>query len=214
MLYGMKRADVVGQTFGFLTVIADAPDRHRSFRVQVVSCVCGTIKTVSLNALRKGEIKSCGCMKVALGIAANTRHGYSAKGGRAEYNAWGSMRERCHNPRHHSYSRYGGRGITVCDWWRSDFANFLADMGPRPSPAHSLDRIDNNGNYEPGNCRWATIDQQASNKRTNVKVSAFGETLHMREWSRRTGLSASGIKRRLAHGWSPERALSEPARGA
>jgi hypothetical protein len=120
------------------------------------------------------------------------------------------MRERCLNPNNDNYHRYGGRGVTICDRW-ADFANFLADMGERPSAKYSIDRYpDKNGNYEPNNCRWATQRQQMANVSYNVMITAKGETLPMEEWARRLGTSGSTIHYRLQRGWSPEDAVTMP----
>jgi hypothetical protein len=120
------------------------------------------------SALRSGNTKSCGCLRRELGRAhgiASKRHGEGASGRETpEYRAWAAMLCRCRNPRHKSYADYGGRGVTVCERWRA-YENFLADMGRRPDRFHSLDRINNAGNYEPGNCRWATWEEQNTNRR-------------------------------------------------
>jgi hypothetical protein len=133
------------------------------------------------------------------------------------YQVWRSMIKRCSNPKTNGYERYGGRGISVCDRWKR-FAMFFADMGQRPTAQHQIDRIDPDGNYEPGNCRWVTPEQQRNHQRpaihtkgrhrTNRLVTAFSETLHMAEWSRRTGIDRTTITWRLDKGWSPERALT------
>ncbi len=118
-----------------------------------------------------------------------------------EYTAWTNMRHRCTSPNWPRFAAYGGRGIRVCERW-SSYAAFLADMGRRPSPKHSLDRIDNNGNYEPGNCRWATRSQQARNMRSNHFVVIDGESATLMEWAERSGLDVGCIKGRLKRGLS------------
>lgn len=121
------------------------------------------------------------------------------------------MQTRCHNPNSEDYPNYGGRGIRVCERWRTDFAAFLADMGPRPSSRHSIDRFPNqDGNYEPGNCRWATAKEQQNNRRNNNFLTHAGLTLTITEWSLRTGLSRQTILHRLKRGQSVSRALTEP----
>lgn len=125
----------------------------------------------------------------------------------AEYICWEGIKARCHRGADPDYSRYGGRGVIVCARWRNDFAAFLADMGPRPSPNHSIDRIDNDGNYEPGNCQWATRIQQLENRHCTIWLTAFGKTLSLREWCRNTGLHDSCVRTRLARGASHEEAL-------
>lgn len=138
---------------------------------------------------------------------AHTKHGMRHT---REYSTWQSMLNRCRRPKTRSYERYGGRGITVCERWRT-FENFLADMGPKP-PGMSLDRIDNDGNYEPGNCRWATWSQQNRNKNNNTRLSYKGLTLPMSEWAERFGLSLNVLQLRLLKGWSIEKALYQPLR--
>jgi hypothetical protein len=127
-----------------------------------------------------------------------------------EYRAWVSMRNRCFNANDRDYQGWGGRGITVCSRWDS-FELFLQDMGPRPSPRHSIDRIDNDGHYEPGNCRWATIDAQNQNRRTTTFVEFNGERRSVSEWARVLGLPQSTLWNRLYdRGWSVERSLTQP----
>jgi hypothetical protein len=142
------------------------------------------------------------------------KHGDSVRGQKtAEHSIWEGIRKRCTNPNYHAYPRYGGRGIRVCDRWLDPeigYANFLADMGRRPSPKHSIDRYpDNDGNYEPGNCRWATVDEQNTNKSSTVKITAFGKTLCLFEWARETGIKAATIRYRIKQGWVPELAVSK-----
>ncbi len=127
-----------------------------------------------------------------------------------EYRAWTAMKTRCYNPNFPKYQGYGRRGITVCERWRNSFEVFLDDMGFRPTPQHSVDRYpDNDGNYEPGNCRWATRSEQASNRSTNRPITAGGRTMLLKEWAAETGIGETTIIGRLARGWSPERAVSE-----
>jgi len=127
----------------------------------------------------------------------------------AEYNSWHQMKQRCENPSNPRYASYGGRGIRFCERWRV-YKHFLADMGPKP-PGTSLERLDNNGNYEPDNCVWATARQQQSNTRRNVFIEYQGLQLTVTEWARRLGLNAEMIFVRLRRGWSPEKALTVPA---
>lgn len=127
-----------------------------------------------------------------------------------EYRAWQNMRTRTNNPRFKDWMLYGGRGIKCCQRWGS-FENFFADLGPKPTPAHSLDRIDSDGHYEPGNCRWATPKQQARNWKSRNRLLTFhGETLPLSAWAERLGCRRELIRDRLAMGWTVERALSTP----
>ena len=133
-----------------------------------------------------------------------TTHGMSRT---PEYNAWSHMKNRCFNPNHKQYSYYGGRGITVCDRWLN-LDNFLADMGTKPSPKHSLDRIDNDADYSPENCKWSTRVEQANNKRNNKPLITIGnETYTIAEWAKKMGFNANVIQNRLDRGWSEYKAV-------
>jgi hypothetical protein len=159
--------DVAGQRFGQLTAIRDA-GRLRKEVAWLCHCDCGGSSIVPGYKLRSGATQSCGCRK------GSWRHGYGKPLTRHPiYRAWLHMRDRCTNPNHRQWKDYGGRGIAVCERW-SNFTNFLADVGERPTPKHSLDRINNNGNYEPENVRWATKVQQNNNTRRNRRI-AHGE---------------------------------------
>jgi len=136
------------------------------------------------------KTRSCGCI--------NRKHG-QANVKTAEYKAWGSMLRRCYNKNSANFERYGGRGITVCDRWR-EFAAFFEDMGPRPSPQHSLDRVNNAGNYEAQNCRWATRSQQNANTRVARPIFYRGETVPLTVLARRLGIDAKTVVKRLANG--------------
>jgi hypothetical protein len=204
--------DLSGQTFGRLTVLRRVEnDKHDKTR-WLCRCECGTEAVRSAHLMRKGESLSCGCLQRETNVSAPTRHGNArVKGTTREYEAWSNMVARCENPKATHFECYGGRGISVCARWRNDFVAFLADMGPKPSPWHSIDRYpDNDGNYEPGNCRWATVAQQSRNKRTNRFVTFGGETLTLADWGERYGVSGTVIGTRLRLGWSVERSITEP----
>jgi len=149
--------NLIGQRFGRLVALAYVGVSRWNCQ-----CDCGAEKIVETHALHSGRTRSCGCLRIEMLVGRNATHG---KAHVPEYKAWAGMIQRCYNPRQTAYQWYGARGVTVCDRWRTSFAEFLTDMGSRPSPAHSLDRIDNNGNYEPDNCRWATPRLQWENKR-------------------------------------------------
>jgi phosphopantetheinyl transferase (holo-ACP synthase) len=139
-------------------------------------------------------------------------HGHARINARSgEYKTWLGMIQRCTNEKHTSYKDYGGRGITICDRWLNSFTEFLNDMGPRPD-GHSIERIDNNGNYEPQNCKWASQKEQATNRRDIVHLTINNETLTIEQWAERSGISADIIYTRIKNNWSPERAISEPAK--
>jgi len=155
------RVDMTGQRFGRLLVIEYAGSLDRGGSKWLCRCDCGTAIIRPRETLKLGRTLSCGCIgREALARRA-TRGG---KAGHIAYRCWDAMIRRCHQPSHQRYRYYGARGISVCERWRASFDDFATDMGPRPGAEYSLDRIDNDGNYEPGNCRWATKLEQASNK--------------------------------------------------
>jgi hypothetical protein len=138
-----------------------------------------------------------------------SRHGHSPQSKRSsEYTSWVSMLQRCQNPNHTEYLRYGGRGITVHAPWADSFVAFLAHMGPKPTPKHTIERIDNDGNYEPGNVRWATRKEQARNKASTVMLTVGSTTLCQSEWAKRQGINADTIRYRLRRGATPEQAIA------
>lgn len=202
----------LGQRFGRWIIIGEPQFRLRSGKRRAFypcRCDCGTERVACGDDLRRGQTQSCGCLS-----RENTRnraaHGAARDSGRTrEYRAWVSMRQRCQNPDNAAFPDYGGRGITVCNRW-TDFANFLADMGHRPSPRHSIDRIDNDGNYEPENCRWATQIEQANNKRDTRKYLYEGQMLPITEIAQHAGIDAKILRDRLSNGWSMERAIYQP----
>ena len=173
----------------------------RAGRRCLCRCDCGAERHVLYHNLLSGASRSCGCLHRENVIARNTTHGLSDV---EEYSIWQDMVRRCHRARGSDKRDYADRGIAVCGRWRRSFADFYADMGPRPSPQHSIERKDNDGNYEPGNCCWATDFIQKRNRSNNVWIEAFGQRMVLADWSRQSGLSRRAIKYRLDAGFSHE----------
>ncbi len=200
---------VSGQKFHRLTAVEYTAKIGRT-RAWLCRCDCGNTVVVAPCRLLTGRTKSCGCFRKAGGMMAGLRHG---KGYTLEAGIWRNMLYRCDNPGCRMYPKYGGRGVTVCDRWRGPdgLINFLADMGPRPSLQHSVDRYpDNDGPYSPDNCRWATRAQQLRNTRRNRFITFDGRTMVVADWARETGIDRGVIGERLKLGWSVERALTVP----
>ena len=195
-----------GDRYGRLVVISDPEKPTVSSNVRC-RCDCGRETSVRVRRLLAGETKSCGCLRRKHGATYQNRTPGKAT---PEYTAWLSMRRRCGDPKVWNYSEYGGRGIRVCQQWQESFERFLSDMGPRPSSEHSLDRIDPNGNYEPGNCRWATPTEQQNNLRTNRLVEFRGRTQTLSMWARELAIPRSTLETRLCRGSSVEDAFTLP----
>lgn len=189
--------EMVGRRCGRLTVMARAASQRRQ-AMWACACDCGALVTARGTDLRNGNTTSCGCR--VLEILARSVHGGARRHQRrTEHVIWCSMLQRCENPKSRAYARYGGRGIAVCARWRASFSAFLADMGARP-PGMSIDRRNNDGPYDAGNCRWATSREQNGNRRDNVRVQFGGETVCRAEAARRLGIRSSALGRRLAKG--------------
>lgn len=215
-----KKKDLIGQVFGRLTVISESEKKGGS-RHWLCRCQCGNEKIFRGNNIVRGHTKSCGCFVVEMmtkhgnsfwpdgrrryysrdlkrketsGLIKKVALSMSTGGlsSTREYKSWRSMLDRCYRQKSPKFNSYGGRGISVCELWRKSFKQFLSDMGPRPLN-HSIDRIDNNGNYEPGNCRWADSKTQARNRRSNRKIWWNGENLCVVEVAERLGISHSSV---------------------
>lgn len=198
--------DLTGQVFNRLTVLRRGPNKGRQTQ-WVCQCTCGTIKTILRSNLYTAL--SCGCALKEMLRARNLTHGLSRT---PEYRIWCDMKRRCYDTGKRSYPDYGGRGIVVCDRWRDDFAAFLADMGPRPSTEHMLERRNNDGPYSPDNTYWSTRDVQNRNKRNNRWITLDGRTECLADWSKILAIPLTTFYARVRLGWSDERALSTPIR--
>jgi hypothetical protein len=191
----MSRLIEISSKFGRLTVAEKLP--HSKWRCD---CECGNSTVAYAGHLRNGSRVSCGCL---IGKA-NKTHGMSHS---PEYKAWDNARSRCYREKDRKYPLYGARGITMCDAWRFSFETFLADMGRRPSPAHSLDREDSDGPYAPKNCRWATAEEQNNNRRFNRYLMVNGERVTVAQAAKLTGLPHATILSRLDAGKSDMEAI-------
>jgi DNA-binding protein Fis len=210
----MPKRDLLGQRFGKLTVVGENPERTKINQVRWdCVCDCGETKTIVGVSLTAGLSKSCGCYKLEKIKERNEKHGHSHRGDVSPtYSRWHSLKRRCTDPTQDKRGNYYHRGIKVCDRWLESFENFLEDMGECPSPDHSLERIDVNGDYCPENCEWILLSRQAYNKR-NTKIYEFdGKKLTLPEWEKETGINEGTLRSRLVDmGWSVEKALTTPA---
>jgi len=197
--------DITGLRFGRWTVVERASNRFGNTPYWLCRCACGRQKEVNGQCLQEGGSTSCGCSRIGNGN--RRKHGLTRT---RLYKIWSNMLERCNNPKRRVYPYYGGRGIEVCERWRI-FENFLADMGHEPK-GYTLDRINVDGNYEPGNCRWASRKEQARNTRRNNVITFNGKSLSLSEWEDELGISQSVLGQRLRAGWTPEDALTRPLR--
>lgn len=218
-----KPLDVAGKTFGRLTAVRHSHDEYTSGGkirpVWVFSCSCGNTHVGRVYSVTAGSTKSCGCLSRESTITRHTRHGCAAGHNLTpEYRTWRNMLTRGRNPNIRNAERYVLRGITVAAEWLPGgddlgFERFLAHVGLKPSPAHSLDRIDNDRGYEPGNVRWATQQDQVLNRAMTKRFWVNGESLTLSEIERRYGIRQHALRDRLFKlGWSIEAAISTPLR--
>lgn len=192
-----RRKSLEGQRFGRLVVERWDPSAKRD-GAWVCRCDCGGHHVASSNHLISGRVLSCGCLR--------PKHGGA---GTRAYRIWQGVINRCTRENHRNWADYGGRGITICDRWRGSFPNFLTDMG-EPPPGATIERIDNDRGYEPGNCRWATRKEQARNTRRTVDVTYDGRTQSLAAWAEEFGCNYWRIHTRIVKlGWSAERAFSD-----
>ncbi|MBY2986433.1 hypothetical protein [Rhizobium leguminosarum] len=203
------KMDLCGKQFGRLKAIEPSSRIQNGRRRTYWKCECSCGETVFpvRDSLIRGDVISCGCFQKEVARERRTSHGKSSS---SEYKSWAGMLDRCRNPENKAYRNYGGRGITVCARWANSFQTFLEDMGTKPGPEYSIDREENDGNYEPGNCRWATDETQARNRRGLISTA---ETTTLKEAALAAGIIYGTAHSRVYRlGWTPEDAISIPAK--
>lgn len=206
-----KVLDLTTKRFGKLVVIQRHPENTKAGKARwICQCDCGNDVTVTGGNLQSGFTQSCGCFQLecvkTIAEKYNVTHGLSHT---PEYETYKCMLKRCCDEKNRNYADYGGRGITVCDEWKNSFEAFYRDMGPRPSPEHSIDRRDNNKGYSKDNCRWATKEEQANNKRNNLFYEYKGEIKPLGTWCRELGLNRKLVYTRIReYGWSFSEAIT------
>lgn len=204
-----KRAkDHTGKQFGRWLVLSFFDKGTGGCLRWLCRCECGTERPIAATELVSGRSSSCGCLRAEMVVNRCVTHGMT---GTAIHAVWLSMKKRCLSPTDKGYECYGGRGIRVCQRWADSFEDFITDMGPRPSNKHSIDRINNDGDYEPSNCRWATKIQQGRNTRSNINIFYQGKTQCLAAWAEELGIPYKALAQRISiAGWSPERAFTTP----
>ncbi len=200
--------DLTGKKFGRLKVLALAPKSSPGKTRWKCACDCGSNSIVESAQLKSGNTKSCGCLRDELSRLRTKTHGLSDT---PTYRTWSDMKGRCFRTLNRDYPDYGGRGITVCDRWKNSFEDFVSDMGERPKGS-TIDRIDVDGNYEPGNCRWATSKQQQRNKRNSRLITFRKRRRSLAEWAEGLGMPYDVLRYRLDAGWTVEEAFQTPVR--
>ena len=208
-----KCVDLVGQRFGKLEVVSYSHSRNGAY--WLCKCDCGNTSVARGTSLRAGEVKSCGCGSLEAARknaeASRTKHGFAHK--ERLYETWKNMKRRCYNPTNKRAKFYAEKCVTVCDEWRDDYLAFRSwALANGYNDTLKIDRIDNDGDYCPENCRWATDKVQANNQSRNRLLTYNGETLTMAQWADKLGYSYSAINHRVQRGWSMERIVNTPQR--
>jgi hypothetical protein len=196
-----NRLNMEGMRYGRVVAIRECGKSSSGDLKWLFKCDCENEFIANGYHVRTGKVISCQKCSAERVRKASIKHGESNS---PEFSIWTGIKSRCYNKSTKAYKNYGGRGITICNRWLESFDNFLSDMGRKPSAKHSIERINNDGNYEPNNCRWVTIEKQANNKRNNRKLTINGITKNMAEWAREHNLSSSAIIFRLRKGLSGE----------
>lgn len=198
----MRKLNLTGKRFGRLLIIAPASS-VKGMSKWCGLCDCGSTGVYYSKLLKRGDTKSCGCLRKELTKKYKTKHG---KSGSATFNVWVHMKSRCLCKTNHKYKNYGGRGITICERWMI-FENFLEDMGEKPL-GKTIDRIDNNKGYCKSNCRWATPSEQANNKTTTIRIKYKGRTLSLKQWSLELNIAYGTLMRRYKKNYSVNKLLT------
>jgi hypothetical protein len=203
-----KTKTIIGNRYGKLTVV-EFSHRLKYRMFWICECDCGVVKKIDAEGFLSGKTKSCGCLQKKPAAGFKSTHGEAYKNKTKEYMIWASMKGRCLCATNKAYKDYGGRGIMICDRWLR-YENFLSDMGRSPGKDYSIDRKDNDGNYEPSNCFWATRTHQNNNKRNNRNISYTGEVKTLAQWSTHLCIKYQTLHSRLNHlGFSIERAFTK-----
>jgi len=220
----MRFQDLSGQSFGRLVVVELV--KRGNVTVWRCRCACGKMLDVRAGNLKNGNSQSCGCLRDEIARVRATKHGAGANGQlQPEYKCWRDVIARCEQRNRKTFKHYGERGIKICAGWRDSYPSFARDMGPKPSPLHSIDRKDGSGGYDCGhcedcrsrgvtkrNCRWATKTEQSNNTTRNVRLTFRGRTQTVAQWCDELGRQRSATSARLKRGWSVEDALTVPVR--
>lgn len=202
--------DLRGQRFNMWAVYGFAGQTPSGQSMWHCICQCGTRKIVNGYSLQCGNSNCCGCMTGELSSRERIRKHSHGMNRTPEHMAWKNAIQRCCNQNYREWEYYGGRGIKFAAEWRDDFMAFYRHVGPRPDPSYSLDRIDNNGHYEPGNVRWAQRVMQSRNRRNAIILKIEGELMHLTDAVKIGPVTMTTYRRRLQLGWSPEKAISTP----
>jgi hypothetical protein len=200
---GPKPLDIANKTFDRLTAVSYVGKGFWRF-----VCECGNSKNLWATDVRRGKVRSCGCLAHEVKSTGDLRRVHG-KSGTPEYSSWNAMVNRCTNPNAAGFRHYGGRGITIHGPWLADFMNFFVDMGPRPKGT-TLDRKDPNGDYGPDNCRWADAETQGSNQRRIIPITANGKTQTIEAWARELGCSRGVLRYRRRQGWPDDAIINTP----
>lgn len=205
-----RKADLTGKRFSRLVAISESGRTKGGMVLWRCRCDCGNEKVVVGKDLKRGHTESCGCLRVERAREAVSTHGHTQGGSSKLYRIWAGMKHRCMNPKNKNWDRYGGRGIRVCDQWLK-FDGFLRDMGPSfPGPGWTIERVDNDGNYEPSNCAWIPYFRQMANTCNSKRIRIGDEEHNLADWCKRHGIAYHMALYRLKAGWPANLALTLP----